>query len=120
MHINDLEIFNPHRDYISVYGNGVKTYRQLLNELYGLIDHSRITSMSKLKIFNLYFTISNLVYNYYYNFGAIDSVTNMYSVNLQASLSTFERLTITGTSTITVTNRKDEIVSSGSEIQLIY
>ena len=47
LNLNLTQILNP--EYVEVTGNGVKTYAQLFNELYALVDISKVTNHSYLR-----------------------------------------------------------------------
>ena len=126
MHINDLDILqdemiilNPTRENVFVTADGVKTYRQLLNELWTLVDLSRVTSYSKAQVFNLFLPITNKD-NAYLHFSCWDTVSNGYAIDLNANTSNFARVNLSNAPSITFTDRYNEVPPAGNIIKIIY
>lgn len=125
----DVPIFYSSFD-VSVTGNGVKTYTELLNELFALVDTTKITQKSVLVDRTTYQSnpvdgVFQLSYNAYDAtcFGrTIVSSTGSVSINnyrLQSSsIATVVRVTSDGT--VTYSDIGSTAASSGETIGIIY
>lgn len=102
---------------VSVTADGVKTYRQLLNNLYSLLDITKITYNSYMKygnyIYGLTLSMSGL---YQYTVASIaSSSTFIQKISVQSTTSGCER--ISGT---TYTDLSTQVPTNGSIFTLYY
>lgn len=109
---------------ISVNADGVKTYGALLNDLYALIDATKITNNSKVVITD---ATNEFIFDYSrkiistgtYNFSSTmitaSNTVNIRGVFLDGSSSTFKQFDGTNT-----TDQSTTVLASGGKIELYY
>lgn len=101
---------------VSVTADGVKTYKQLFNELKNLIDFSKVGVTTKLSLDTTYFTIS-------YNGGA-NAIFSQ--VDISSQLPSIVRMNISSNSSLTTYQNNsyadisNNVLSSGKKIVLYY
>ena len=118
--INELAaIVEPDR--VEVSGDGVKTYSQILDELYALIDHSKLTNNTKLLLIQS--ATANSVYNMCANssvaaisLGGVDQ-NGCWGAQIKASGSALNGFAF---STGTFTQYGSEVLASGQKFVLVY
>ena len=113
-------------DSVSVTADGVKTYGQLLNELYALVDMSKVTDTTIFKIDN---SISDFFSIYFLSersssalrftrVSGLNQTTDLTIVIIRSN--SVVRSSSTSTSSTTFTNNTDDVPTSGTTITLIY
>lgn len=109
------------RGSVFVMGDGAKTYTDLLNELYVLIDVNKISHQSRLRLANAYISISQIA-NYFVFDEMVDFMVTgkifAYSIYLNNNDSVFMETEIS-TSTV-FTNHSPEVAPYGQVIRLYY
>lgn len=111
-----------YKSYVMVTGNGVKTARTLLNELFALVDTSKVTDTSYIE-FNrendkLIFEISyigSLAVRYGHFAGG-----QLESLNLNTSESTYIRIDIGAGSDVSYSDKSLDVIESGRTFKLYY
>lgn len=120
--LNDID-----RGSITVTGDGSKTYSQVLDSLFALVDPTKLTSKSVLQVSISATTIMNLALtvadssSYIFTRTVVDgssSTTYIDSFSMMSSGSTWYRSTIT--TTAAYSNRSSNTVGSGMPITLYY
>lgn len=116
---NDVPIGEIDEDVVSVTADGVKTYRQLLNDLFQLIDYSLVTPFAKLVINGR--TILTLVdrVTTLYRFSGETTVDNSNIDTQFISISSANSLCMV-TNNNTPENISSNILSAGVTITLYY
>lgn len=109
------------RGSVSVTADGVKTRAQLYNELFALIDITKVSYNSKLSIngWTLPVTIFTSTYIICAGISTVDATTTYTQSNNLSSNSTSFWRNITNTGA-TSGDRTSEVVSSGTKIEFIY
>lgn len=102
----------------SVTGDGVKTYAQLLNEIYAAVPASNVTPKSKLKIGAAVLSIVRIESDSY-TFANILFVSTLNNVTAKVSAaSEYHSVGITDTPTVSFYDRTSSVVSSETVIEL--
>jgi hypothetical protein len=119
----DAVIHPSSDDYVEVTADGVKTRGVLLNELFALIDSSKVTDSSMLDIGGAVFQISIIV-NSEYRFGSLgvdlNSNTFLTTAIVNASNSKCERITIDSNASAQYRDLTTNKPSNGTKITLYY
>lgn len=113
---------------VSVTANGVKSYSALLNELYALINSTKISKYSKLVMniagnnfcYNISFIAAD---NSEYKFGLLTIVSPSVGVNvidIKASGSVFVGAGIDGTNTCSLSDQSASVPTNGTTITINY
>ena len=113
--IGALNELNPDKGNVSVTADGVKTYSQLFDTLYSLIDSSKINNKSYLTIANQVYAITNKTASQI-DFGCV-TVRNINGIRIKASSSEFSAFNIV---TSTYTDGASSIPSNGTVIRIYY
>lgn len=100
---------------ISVTADGVKTYSQLLDDLFALIDSTKITESSTLNKDNIIYHIGNISSSQY-DFGSI-TVKHVNGIRLKASGSEFTDLNMT---TTTYTDVTSQVATANETFTIMY
>jgi hypothetical protein len=120
---NDVPIGTPSEDYVEVTADGVKTYGALLNELYALMDVSKLSECS-------YLTDGSAILRYvikgsgFYRFTAMSDSDGTYTYEIIYRLNSAQsdiyvwRFKENGS--ILVTSYTNTVASSGTKITLYY
>ena len=110
-----LNELNPNKGYISVTADGTKTYSQLFDALYFLVDNSKISNKSYLTINNQIYALSNKTSSQL-DFGCV-TVRNINGIRLKASASEFSAFNIVSS---TYTDGASSIPTNGVPITIYY
>lgn len=124
-HINTALTSIEPRVLKSVTTDGVKTWKDMLNEFYSSITPLNSNQIARLKlrasrrIFNIFLEDSN---NHLYRFGKFEIDSNDVSMNqieIKESYSSYFKCHITGTPTVTITDISANIPTSGEVWELL-
>ena len=117
-------VYVPSQNSVSVTADGVKTYSQLLNELYALVDVDKVTRNSVLvRKQPTVDTILHIIHKFNssltFTAGYVSAMNDMpvFSMIVQASGSCFKTIQIDGT---TITDLSSNVPSSGVIFTLYY
>lgn len=114
-----LSRLNPNRESVSVTCDGVKTYKQLMEELYSLVNLPRVSSLSHVQAFNTVFVFNGYGGGTSLIFSAWATATEGYNFKLNANDSTYDKVDLS-TSPASITHKASEVPASGGVIKLIY
>lgn len=111
-----------YKDYVIVTGNGVKTARTLLNELFALVDTSKVTNSSYIEfnrendklIFEVAYIGSLTVRYGHFASGQLESL------NVNSDSSTYIRIDIGAGGGVTYTDKSSDVIESGRTFKLYY
>lgn len=111
-----------HKDYVIVTANGVKTARTLLNELFALVDISKVTDTSYIEferdndrlIFEVSYVGSFAVRYGHFAGGQLESL------NLNTSESTYIRIDIGAGSDVSYSDKSTDVIENGRTFKLYY
>lgn len=107
---------------VMVTADGVKTYEQLLNELYGLINFDKINVKSVLKHNGVIYQVVRAS-STYARFTCTDVTTSDIqneTMRIQSTSSRYFISKITTSPTVTITNLSSTVATSGVKIELFY
>lgn len=119
---------NEESDYVEVVADGVKTYSALLDELFSIIDVSRLSSVSSI----YYVTSSGTVHTSVlrtkrqndtileFISPVLESVGHLYFHSLTVQQSSSKIITIDLSSTATHTDNSSSVLASGNKFRLYY
>ena len=124
--MSELQAINPDKGYVEVTGDGVKTYATLLNELFALVDKTKINKSSAL------LNITPNGETYYYQPEYVDNTEFIFSgcsanqsnfavtgVTIKATGSTSYQA-VTSTSSTTINEQSSVVPVSGRKFRLVY
>lgn len=117
--VEGAEIGEISEEYVEVTADGVKTYAQLLNELYALIDSDKITNESKLVYNNQTVYSLSGKYSNGYRFGMVYEI-NSSAFKLQYIYIHSTTSLLMSCSNTTTTDSSDSTPSSGIKFTLYY
>ena len=121
MYNNDLSLDND----ISVTGDGVKTYAQLLTELFALIDTSKVKKGTLLRIGNTVYQLCETNSNSYYEYHTITRSDNAFGIRVMlltndVTTSNYEIMYINHSGAVTYNDSASSVVTSGLVIGIVY
>lgn len=125
--VSDFPVEVDEGDYVEVTADGVKTFGNLLNELFVLIDASKINGKSFIEmvhssgtreIYDLYTISSNVIY-LKTSRTTVGSYVNATMV-LRDTDSTVPTITISGNGTVSYGDASSQVLSNGVTITLYY
>ena len=120
--VEGAEIGEISEDYVEVTADGVKTYGQLLNELYTSIDYSKITYNSKIQD-NLYvynisrYPSNSLVFTCTRKENEFAYRITVFQLSSSSTVDEYRNHTTAG---MTATSYTDTVPTSGTKITLYY
>lgn len=122
---DDIPVGDIEEDYVEVTADGVKTYATLLNELYALVDKSKLNNNSYIRQSSSYTVYKYASHNdSSIKFFYVGGSTSNYDINLlQLGTNQEDNLYIgysTSTSSTAINNVSSNIVPNGRKITLYY
>lgn len=120
---NDVPIGEIEEDVVSVTADGVKTYSELLNELYTLIDSTKLTDSSYIPLGNKWFKFGRIVGGGYYFATSAGDTSAEYNdtIAIRQTNSNYVTANVTYSSGVwSITNNSSTIPSNGTVIYLHY
>lgn len=115
-----ISTINAKNETISVTGNGLKTRAQLFNELYALVDMSKVTEKTVVNMFSGVYKIGSIS-NSVLVFDLVQSQTNaLWLEEVQMSQNSKIYNATISSSGYSRTDDSDTVIQSGRVIKLVY
>ena len=107
---------------VSVTADGVKTYRQILNELYALIDYGKLNYNSALNVGTAWYRLQNINASnetiFVCNLGGVTNIFQA-TLNIRETSSEYYNATVNNGG-FTATDRSANVPTSGIEFTVYY